>query len=98
MRITMDTAGVAGCEVRCCAYNVEGACHARAITIGDTVHPACDTFIEARHHVRRNTRDAGVGACKVTRCRFNVDFECEASAIRVGTHDDHGDCLTFAAH
>ena len=98
MQITLETAGVAGCAVRCCAYNVGGACRARAITVGDTVHAACDTFIEARHHVRRATHDAGVGACKVTSCRYNVDFECEAGAIRVGSHDDHADCLTFATH
>lgn len=34
MRLTIDMPLVAGCTIYACAYNVDDACHARAITIG----------------------------------------------------------------
>lgn len=88
---------VSGCEVSRCAYNVEDQCHARAITIGDGSHPACDTFLPSSAHARDARGQAGVGACKVSSCAHNRDFECHADSIRVGLHGDHPDCKTFAA-
>ena len=96
MRITLEMADVRACDVRSCAYNVAQSCRARAITIGDGLHAACDTFFASDRHARDNARTAGVGACKVTSCRYNSDLECSADAIRVGAHDNHADCMTFA--
>ena len=96
MKITLEMPNVQACDVRACAYNVDETCHARAITVGDGVHAACDTFFFSNLHTRSNTaHKAGVGACKVTACRYNSDLECSAEAIRVGIHDSHADCMTF---
>jgi hypothetical protein len=94
MRITIDMPRVSACDAARCAYNADGTCHARAITVGDSDHAACDTFVRARPHVRTRSL-AGVGACKATSCRYNVDYECEAEAIRVAGHEAHADCVTF---
>ena len=97
MKITFDIPNVQVCEVKSCAYNNGGqTCHARAITIGDGIHAACDTFFVSDRHTRNTSDMAGVGACKVTSCRHNSDLECSAETIRVGLHDSHADCLTFA--
>jgi len=37
--ITIETPLVSECSVTECAYNLNSDCHARAITIGDGVHP-----------------------------------------------------------
>lgn len=92
---TIDMPDVAACDVADCAYNKEGGCHARAITVGDGVHPGCDTFLRAQEHSRRS-EGAGVGACKVKGCRYNDDYECQANAIRVGRRLDVVECMTFA--
>jgi hypothetical protein len=86
---------VAECDVRECAYNTGDRCHARAITIGDGLHPACDTFVRSPGRMERSAAIAGVGACKVSSCAHNSDLECQALSIRVGYHGDHPDCLTF---
>lgn len=95
MKLTVLVPEVAGCTVDRCAYNAGGACHARAITVGDGDHPRCDTYLAHGAHTRA-TGKAGVGACKVTACRHNRELECEAEAIHVSTHSGHADCLTFA--
>jgi hypothetical protein len=92
---TIEMPDVAACDATDCAYNKEGDCHARAITVGDGAHPGCDTFMRSRDHSRRPD-GAGVGACKVKACKHNDDFECQASAIRVGRGSDTVECLTFA--
>lgn len=86
---------VTECSMHDCAYNGEGNCHARAITVGDNVHPACDTFFRSASHSDEQPK-AGVGACKVAVCTHNRKYECHANAIRVGKHQGHADCLTFA--
>ncbi len=91
---TLELPQVSECVVRECAYNAAGSCHARAITIGDGVHPGCDTFVASKDHCDGNAA-AGVGACKVASCTHNEQLECTAPAIRVGYHGDHPDCLTF---
>ncbi len=89
---------VADCAVGECAYNAKGACHARAITVGHELHPACDTFLRSAGEHSEDTADpAGVGACKVSGCRHNRGLGCGAVTIHVGYHVDHPDCLTFAA-
>lgn len=89
------------CSASECAYNVENLCHARAITVGSSNHPACDTYIAAdkpaMHHVHQRGQSAGVGACKVSKCRHNTDLECEAPSIVVRKHSAHADCVTYEA-
>jgi hypothetical protein len=96
MKNTDELALVAACAVRDCAYNIGGTCHARAITVGHGVSPACDTFLRSRDHCEDGPDVAGVGACKVSICRHNHALECQAPAIVVGYHDSRPDCLTFA--
>jgi hypothetical protein len=42
---TIEMPDVDGCDATECAYNMKGDCHARAITVGDGVHPGCDTRV-----------------------------------------------------
>lgn len=94
--ITIETPLVLECSVTECTYNLNNNCHARAITIGDGVHPSCDTFFGSRHHTKAAMRTAGIGACKIEACQFNDDFECMTENIRVGRSKDEISCLTFA--
>ena len=95
MRLTIEMPPIDACDASTCAYNVDRKCHARAITIGDGIHPACDTFVTTANHVPDRPDPAGVGACKVDVCRHNRDLECEAAAIKVAPHGQHADCATF---
>lgn len=94
--MTIDMPPVSACSVTECAYNVKSNCHAKAITIGDGVHPGCDTFLHASGHIRDAKRIAGIGACKVTGCRHNDDYECGADKINVGRDGNDIKCLTYA--
>lgn len=96
MKITFDMPIVSSCEVSECAYNLESTCNARAITVGDGVHPGCDTYFSNSTHTHEFNRLTGVGACKVTACLHNNEFECSADSIDVG-HDKNGvRCLSYA--
>jgi len=94
-RIGIDMPVVGECAVAECAYNTHNCCHARAITVGDGVHPGCDTYQVAASHARDLGRHAGVGACKVAACEHNDDFECTAQQIAVGHAADGACCLTY---
>ncbi|HEY8943151.1 MAG TPA: DUF1540 domain-containing protein [Polyangiaceae bacterium] len=94
MRLKIDLPIVSECSVTTCVYNSAQRCHAKAITVGDGDHPACDTFMASGAHARSATQ-AGVGACKVSSCKHNQDFECTAERVQIGNHQDHADCLTF---
>ncbi len=95
MKMTIDMPFVDSCTVSGCAYNTDNKCHARAITIGDGVHPGCDTsFLGASAHAHGNNQ-AGVGACKVTGCSFNDDLECSAEKIQVSMKGNSVQCMTF---
>jgi len=97
MKMTIDMPYVDSCTVSDCGYNKDDKCHARAITIGDGVHPGCDTaFLGSSRHTRANNT-AGVGACKVTGCAFNNDLECSADSITVSMQDNSVQCMTFQA-
>jgi hypothetical protein len=98
MKITLEIPAVQACDATSCAYNVGRNCHALAITIGDGIHAACDTFIANGLHARDTSHTAGVGACKATSCRYNSDLECSAGAIHVNVHADHADCATYTPH
>ncbi|MBI5442380.1 MAG: DUF1540 domain-containing protein [Deltaproteobacteria bacterium] len=90
---------VKGCNARDCAYNVNEACHALAITVGEGADPICDTFFPSPVHGVAEGISAGVGACKVGHCRYNAGLECVAGTITVGmeVHPEkhHADCMTF---
>lgn len=97
MKITIDIPLVNECAISDCAYNMDDMCHAKAITIGDGMHPGCDTsFFQSQKHARNTSITAGVGACKVTACSFNSDLECSADGINVGMKDGSINCLTCA--
>ena len=95
MKMTIDMPSVSSCEVNECAYNVERTCHARAITVGDGIHPGCDTFFSNATHTSAVKHIAGVGACKIAACMHNNDFECTADAIAVGREKSGVGCLTY---
>jgi hypothetical protein len=95
MEMTINIPVVSGCAVSECAYNVDKRCHARAITIGDGIHPGCDTFLGASKHIHDKKQIAGVGACKVAACLYNEDLECAADEVEVGHHGKDINCLTF---
>lgn len=92
----MDMPIVNECAVQDCAYNLDHACHALAITVGDVRHAHCDTFFTAPSKGGDPSATGHVGACKMADCRHNVDFECHAPGIAVGHHQTDADCLTFA--
>jgi len=93
--ISIELTVVSACFVGECAYNAHGGCHARAITIGNGVHPGCDTCLTATPHARSTERRAGVGACKMSACWHNDDYACTAEKIAVGHGAEGACCLTF---
>jgi hypothetical protein len=95
-QISVEMPIVSECSIGECAYNANNACHARAITVGDTaVHPGCDTFLDSTPHSRARQITAGVGACKATSCRYNDDYECTTDKISVGHASSSICCLTY---
>ncbi|MDT8452575.1 MAG: DUF1540 domain-containing protein [Gammaproteobacteria bacterium] len=96
MMITIDVPIVSECSIADCAYNTENMCHAKAITIGDSGCPCCDTMDRGSQHVRAKNIQAGVGACKSTNCSFNSDMECAADSIIIGMNQGNISCMTFS--
>ena len=94
IRLEMPT--VAKCDVEHCAYNVTRKCRAKAITIGDSLDPECDTYLRSASHTHEGKRIAGVGAFKVRGCVFNQDLECTADSIAVGVDGTKVHCFTYA--
>lgn len=95
MEIMIEMPLIKQCDVAECVYNVKSACHAKAITIGDGVHPGCDTYMKGSGHVRNSGIKAGVGACNVSDCRHNTDFECSADSINVSQQGSMVHCMTY---
>lgn len=93
--LTLDMPIVAECLASECAYNVSMKCHARAITVGNSMHAGCDTFFARAGHTKAADRTAGVGACKSVQCKFNEDLECMTDSIRVGLRGQEVNCMTF---
>ena len=91
----MEMSKVSKCDVSDCAYNMDSICNAMAITIGDDVHPQCDTFCQSEVKGGQMGCLASVGACKVSLCTHNNGLECSASEICVGYNGSEPDCLTF---
>lgn len=96
MMITIDVPIVTECSITDCAYNLEDMCHAKAITIGNSGCPCCDTMISGSQHVNAKDIQAGVGACKSSNCSFNSDMECTADSIIVGMNQGNVSCMTFS--
>jgi hypothetical protein len=94
-QVSIEMPLVAQCAVLECAYNTNSCCHARAITVGDGVHPGCDTFLSSPDHSKAQQRTAGVGACKVSACKFNDDYECVTEQITIGHASSSVCCLTY---
>lgn len=95
-RISIEMPVVSGCAATECAYNHAQACQARAITVGDSEHAGCDTFVQNSVSSRINMAPAGIGACKMQDCQFNEGLECMTDAIQVGHARSGVDCLTYA--
>jgi hypothetical protein len=92
----MDMPAVTECAVAACAYNHAGACHALAITVGNTRHAHCDTFLADSAHGGDPDVTGRVGACKMSGCVHNVALECQAPGIAVGVQRNVADCLTYS--
>lgn len=98
-KISIEMPVVTDCSVLACAYNTESTCKARAITVGDKVHPDCDTYFSSTgssDHAKGRSLQAGVGACKMSNCQHNEDYECVAEKISVGQVMNRINCLTFS--
>ncbi len=91
----MEMPPIARCDVTDCSYNQQRRCHAAAITVGDTTHPRCDTFVQSDERGGDEDTNGRVGACKVTSCIYNQRLECAAQTIAVGRKESEVDCLTF---
>lgn len=91
----MNMPNVTKCNARDCSYNMNDACHALAVTIGDGTHPRCDTYVHMALHGGDAAAVAKVGACKVAACKFNQSLECSAPTIAINTHGKCPDCSTF---
>ncbi len=96
-KVTLEMPLVSQCSANNCAYNIGSCCHARAITIGDSTRPGCDTFFAGASHTKQGALTAGIGACKMGNCKFNDDLECMAENIQVGMKGSKANCITFAA-
>ena len=94
--ITIDMPIVSECAASECAYNVDTSCHAKAITVGNSLHAGCDTFFPGSGHTRATDRTAGVGACKSAECKFNEDLECMTDSIRVAPTGQDVNCMTYS--
>ncbi|MDZ7593345.1 MAG: DUF1540 domain-containing protein [Thiobacillus sp.] len=79
-----------------CTDNVGMDCHAKAITVGNSLHAGCDSFFSGSGHTRAATRTAGIGACKSTNCTFNEDLECMTDSIRVAPAGQEVNCMTYS--
>ena len=96
MKKAIEMPEVMGCDAQECAYNLDGMCHARGITVGDMQQQLCDTMWNSSHHTNR-TGPAGVGACRSTSCIHNEDLECQADGINVMLSGAEASCATFEA-
>src|SRR3989338_4346183 len=94
--ICLEMPIVTKCMANDCAYNANSNCHARAITIGDSLQPGCDTFLKGSTHIKQVQQIAGIGACKTAGCKFNEGLECMAESIQVGMIRNEANCMPFA--
>lgn len=95
-KICLEMPVVTKCMVNKCVYNTSNSCHARAISVGNSITPGCDTFMGGAQHAKSVGQVAGVGACKTVSCKFNDDLECMAESVQVGIINNAANCTTFA--
>ncbi|HEX5338496.1 MAG TPA: DUF1540 domain-containing protein [Gallionella sp.] len=95
-KITIEMPMVTKCMVDECSYNGSSKCHARAITIGDSIHPGCDTFLAGASLASKAKQVAGIGACKTAACKHNEDLECMAESVQIGMVRNEANCMTFS--
>lgn len=88
---------VSECAATECAYNINKSCQARAITVGDGIHPGCDTFLMGSGKAKGSGQTAGIGACKITGCKFNEGLECMTDSISVCHVRGKVSCTTYSA-
>jgi hypothetical protein len=77
---------VLDCEVTDCSYNQNKACHALAITVGDSTCPMCDTYFKSSEKGGAMEITGSVGACKENDCKHNKSLECSGSRRLSGAH------------
>jgi hypothetical protein len=94
MRVTCEIPQVKQCKATDCAYNRDKACHALAITIGQSDNPICNTYLVSDTHTTTE-QIGGVGSCKVSSCFHNADFECHADGIQVDHASSEVVCKTY---
>ncbi len=94
--MAVQTPKVIDCSVRDCSYNQNKACHAVAITVGDSNCAMCDTYYHSSQKGGAMEITGSVGACKEDDCKFNNSLECSAPGIHVANHMGHADCSTFS--
>ncbi|MCY9783342.1 DUF1540 domain-containing protein [Nocardiopsis sp. EMB25] len=87
---------VNSCSADACAYNTDHNCHALAITVGESEHAQCDTYVNIPAQGGDPVSTGHVGACKMSDCQHNVRLECQAPGIAVGYVSNQVDCLTYA--
>lgn len=95
MKMIVEMPPVSSCNAAACAYNVDRQCHAKAVTIGNSASPSCDTFFDSGKHTINETGRAGVGACKTADCIANEDYECSAEGVTIGLVNGNVRCLTY---
>jgi len=93
--MAIETPKVLDCSVTECSYNTNKACHAIAITVGDSTCAMCDTYYKSSQKGGAMEITGSVGACKED-CKFNKSLECAASGIHVANHMGHADCSTYS--
>jgi hypothetical protein len=91
----MKMPNVLDCNVQECSYNTNKACHAMAITVGDSNCAMCDTYFKSSQKGGASDITGAVGACKENDCKFNNSLECQAPGIHVSGHMGHADCSTY---
>lgn len=94
-KICIEMPVVSECSATECAYNHNKACQARAISVGDGIHPGCDTFMKGSQRANPSMGSAGIGACKIAACKFNEGLECMTESIKVGHVQNSVNCMTF---
>jgi hypothetical protein len=87
---------VHSCEASSCAYNGEHACHAGAVTIGNSGSAECETYLGADVRGGTDVAAAAVGACHEAACVHNERLECTAGEIEVDYTAGHAVCLTYS--
>ena len=92
----MQMPNVLDCSATECSYNTNKACHAAAITVGDSNCAMCDTYFKSSQKGGVQDLTGSVGACKENDCKFNNSLECQASGIHVANHMGHADCATYS--